>query len=144
MGLLGTSPLSNHPLAGGCRPQRGRGPAARESLPGAGGSLTHTPPCLRHVEAGYAMPAAAAGSSATGGAALVGAERWARVRNRSITRPGAVAPAPLAQEREEDDGGDWGRRRRLVSSRSNDNGASRPRAGETCQHFGEERVREGK
>ena len=39
MGLIGTSPLSNHPLAGGSGPGSGAGLVRAASLPGAGGTL---------------------------------------------------------------------------------------------------------
>lgn len=111
MGLLGTSPLSNHPLAGGSGPSAGAGLLRAESLPGAGGSLTRTPLMSQLIEKPVApsvMPAAAAGSSATGGAAPVGAGAMGQgAQSGGSTRPGLVAPAPLAQEREEDDEDDW-------------------------------------
>lgn len=50
MGLLGTSPLSNHPLAGGSGPSAGAGLLRAESLPGAGGSLTRTPLMSQLIE----------------------------------------------------------------------------------------------
>lgn len=110
MGLLGTSPLSNHPLAGGSGPSAGAGLLRAESLPGAGGSLTRTPLMSQLIEKPVApsvMPAAAAGSSATGGAAPVGAGAMGQgAQSGGSTRPGLVAPAPLAQEREEDED-DW-------------------------------------
>ena len=43
MGLIGTSPLSNHPLAGGSGPGSGAGLVRAASLPGAGGTLARTP-----------------------------------------------------------------------------------------------------
>lgn len=111
MGLLGTSPLSNHPLAGGSGPSAGAGLLRAESLPGAGGSLTRTPLMSQLIEKPVApsvMPAAAAGSSATGGAAPVGAGAMGQgAQSGGSTRPGLVAPAPLAQEREEHDEDDW-------------------------------------
>lgn len=77
----------------------------------AGGSLTRTPLMSQLIEKPVApsvMPAAAAGSSATGGAAPVGAGAMGQgAQSGGSTRPGLVAPAPLAQEREEDDEDDW-------------------------------------
>ena len=43
MGLIGASPLSNHPLAGGSGAGYGAGLVRAASLPGAGGTLARTP-----------------------------------------------------------------------------------------------------
>lgn len=115
MGLVGTSPLSNHPLAGGSGPSVGAGLLRGEALPGAGGTLARTPLIGELVDkpAGPAMqPAAAAGSSATSGAAPVGAGMGQGAQAGGSSRPGLAAPATLTQERDEaeedwDDGDDW-------------------------------------
>jgi hypothetical protein len=43
MGLIGASPLSNHPLAGGSGASTGAGLVRAASLPGAGGTGARTP-----------------------------------------------------------------------------------------------------
>ncbi|OSC35510.1 PPE family protein [Mycobacterium decipiens] len=111
LGLLGASPLSNHPLAGGSGPSTGAGLLRGESLPGAGGTLTRTPLMSQMIEKPVTpsmQPAAAAGSSTTGGTAPVGAGAMGQgAQAGGSTRPGLVAPAPLAQERDEDHEEDW-------------------------------------
>ncbi len=117
IGLLGASPLSNHPLAGGTGPSAGSGLLRGESLPGAGGSLARTPLMAELLERpiGPSMtPAAAAagagaGSSATGGAAPLGAGAMGQgAQAGGASRAGLVAPAPLRQEHDENDLADWG------------------------------------
>jgi len=107
MGLLGASPLPNHPLAGGSGPSTGAGLLRGETLPGAGGTLARTPLMTGLIDKPVSpsvMPAAAAGSSATGGAAPVGGGAMGQGAGAGgSTRPGLTAPAPLVQEREEDD-----------------------------------------
>jgi PPE-repeat protein len=112
--LLGASPLSNHPLAGGTGPTSGAGLMRAESLPGAGGSLARTPLMANLLDkAGPSMlPAAAtgagAGTSAAGGAAPLGAGPMGQGgHSGSATRSGLVAPAPLAQEHDENDFEQW-------------------------------------
>ncbi len=111
MGLLGASPLSNHPLAGGSGASTGAGLLRGESLPGAGGTLARTPLMSQLIDkpAGPAvMPAAAAGSSATSGAAPVGAGAMGQgAGSGGSSRPGIAAPAALTQERDENDEEDW-------------------------------------
>jgi PPE-repeat protein len=117
IGLLGASPLSNHPLAGGTGPSAGSGLLRGESLPGAGGSLARTPLMAELLESrvGPSMtPAAAAagagaGSSATGGTAPLGAGAMGQgAQAGGASRAGLVAPAPLRQEHDENDLADWG------------------------------------
>lgn len=117
LGLLGASPLSNHPLAGGSGASVGAGLLRGDALPGAGGTLARTPLMTGLIDkpVGPAMmPAAAAGETATGGAAPVGAGAMGQgAGSGGSSRPGLAAPAPLAQEREEqeedlwDDEDDW-------------------------------------
>ncbi|OBJ74758.1 hypothetical protein A9W97_10620 [Mycobacterium gordonae] len=117
LGLVGTSPLSNHPLAGGSGASVGAGLLRGDALPGAGGTLARTPLMTGLIDkpVGPAMmPAAAAGESATGGAAPVGAGAMGQgAGSGGSSRPGLVAPAPVAQERDEqeedlwDDEDDW-------------------------------------
>ncbi len=109
LGLLGASPLSNHPLAGGSGASLGAGLLRGEALPGAGGTFARTPLMAGLIDKpGPAMvPAAAAGSSATGGAAPVGAGAMGQGASGGSSRPGLAAPAPLTQEREEDHEDEW-------------------------------------
>jgi PPE-repeat protein len=116
IGLLGASPLSNHPLAGGTGPSAGSGLLRGESLPGAGGSLARTPLMAQLLEKPVGpsmMPAAAtagagAGSTATGGAAPLGAGAMGQgAQSGGASRAGLVAPAPLRQELDENDLADW-------------------------------------
>jgi PPE-repeat protein len=114
IGLLGASPLSNHPLAGGTGPASGAGLMRAESLPGAGGSLARTPLMANLLDkpGPSMMPAAAtgagAGTSAAGGAAPIGAGALGQGgHSGSATRSGLVAPAPLAQEPDENDFEAW-------------------------------------
>ncbi|KAA1250510.1 PPE family protein [Mycobacterium simiae] len=105
MGLVGTSPLSNHPLAGGSGPSMGAGLLRGEALPGASGTLARTPLIgeLLDKPAGPAVqPAAAAGSSATSGSAPVGAGGVGHGGQAGgSSRPGLATPATLTQERDE-------------------------------------------
>lgn len=117
MGLLGASPLSNHPLAGGSGASVGAGLLRGDALPGAGGTLARTPLMTGLIDkpVGPAMmPAAAAGESATGGTAPVGAGAMGQgAQGGGSSRPGLAAPAPIAQDRDEqeedlwDDEDDW-------------------------------------
>ncbi|MBX9641711.1 MAG: PPE family protein [Mycobacteriaceae bacterium] len=117
MGLVGASPLSNHPLAGGSGASMGAGLLRGDALPGAGGTLARTPLMTGLIDkpVGPAMmPAAAAGESATGGAAPVGAGAMGQgAHSGGSSRAGLVAPGPAAQEHDEpeedlwDDEDDW-------------------------------------
>ncbi|ORB87688.1 hypothetical protein B1987_19775 [Mycobacterium kansasii] len=113
MGLVGTSPLSNHPLAGGSGAGMGAGLLRGEALPGAGGTLARTPlisELLDKPVGPSVQPAAAAGSSATSGAAPVGAGAGAMGQGAQAggsSRPGLAAPATLTQERSDADEDDW-------------------------------------
>jgi PPE-repeat protein len=108
LGLLGASPLSNHPLAGGSGPAAGLGLMHAESLPGAGGSDPRTPLMSQLLDkaSGAVAPAAAgaaAGSSAAGGAAPMGA-MGAGAPSGAAARPGLVgSPALLAEHQGDDD-----------------------------------------
>ncbi|MHA7648814.1 PPE family protein [Mycobacterium sp. ML4] len=116
LGLVGASPLSNHPLAGGSGASVGAGLLRGEALPGAGGTLARTPLMTGLIDkpTGPAMMPAAAGESATGGAAPVGAGAMGQgAGGGGSSRPGLAAPAPAAQEHDEseedlwDDEDDW-------------------------------------
>jgi PPE-repeat protein len=117
MGLVGTSPLSTHPLAGGSGASVGSGLLRGEALPGAGGTLARTPLMTGLIDkpVGPAMmPAAAAGESATGGAAPVGAGAMGQgAQGGGSSRPGLAVQASAAQEQDEpeeylwDDEDEW-------------------------------------
>ncbi|MDP7706156.1 MULTISPECIES: PPE family protein [unclassified Mycobacterium] len=111
LGLVGASPLSNHPLAGGSGASVGAGLLRGEALPGAGGTLARTPLMTGLIDkpVGPAMmPAAAAGESATGGAAPVGAGAMGQgASGGGSSRPGLAAPAPVSQERDEPEEDLW-------------------------------------
>lgn len=122
LGLMGTSPFSNHPLAGGSGASTGAGLVRAASLPGMGGSAPRTPLMASLIDkAGPVSPAAvepvgaAAGASATGGTAPVGAGSGGSgamgptgQRGKSGgTKGGLKAPSPLTQDLGEDDGDDW-------------------------------------
>lgn len=109
IGLLGVNPLSNHPLAGGSGAGTGSGLLRSEALPGAGGTLARTPLLAELIDkpAGPAMaPAAAAESSATGGAAPIGGAMGQGAPSGSA-RPGLATPTALVHEQDErDENGD--------------------------------------
>jgi PPE-repeat protein len=117
MGLLGASPLSNHPLAGGLGPSMGMGLMQAEAVPGTGGSAARTSLMSQLIDkpaAGVAPAGAGAGSSAMGGSAPMGAMgAGAGAQSGAGSRPGLVAPGLLAAEHDEsehdgvDDQDDW-------------------------------------
>jgi PPE-repeat protein len=75
LGLIGATPLSTHPLAGGSGPRMGMGLIRSEALPGAGGTATRTTLMNQLIDKSSQVmsPAGAgAGVSAAGGAAPVG------------------------------------------------------------------------
>lgn len=105
VGLLGASPLSNHPLAGGLGPSLGAGLMRAESLPGAGVTPTRTPVLAQLID--KPAQSAMAGSSTTGGLAPMG---MAGQGAHGTVRPGLAVPAPYvgdADERHSDYGDDF-------------------------------------
>jgi PPE-repeat protein len=104
LGLLGASPLSNHPLAGGRGPSVGLGLMHSEALPGAGGTASRTSMLSQLIEKpapALASAGATAGSSATGGAAPLGmAGQGGQLGG--ATRPGLAAPAMVATDSRDD------------------------------------------
>ena len=122
MGLIGASPLSNHPLAGGAGPSSGAGMVRAASLPGAGGTSPRSSlmSSLLHQQenqllAAAVVPGAAAGA-AGGGLAPVGAGGGGMpmgmmghgTRGKSGgTRAGLTAPGPLTYDLAEDEEDDW-------------------------------------
>ncbi|MFW3113747.1 PPE family protein [Mycobacterium haemophilum DSM 44634] len=111
IGLLGASPLSNHPLAGGTGPTTGAGLLRAEALPGAGGSLARTPLLAELIDKPVAPAAASgagAGTSAAGGAAPVGAGSLGHgAQAGGTTRAALVAPARQSEVLDENDLEDW-------------------------------------
>jgi PPE-repeat protein len=120
VGLLGASPLSNHPLVGGAGPSAGAGLMRAASLPGMSGSPPRTPLLAKLIDKVDTMPeavepvGAAAGASATAGAAPVGgsggtppAGLGGQAPKSGGTKAGLKAPAPLAQDLGEEEGDDW-------------------------------------
>ncbi|GLE52675.1 PPE family protein [Mycobacterium montefiorense] len=110
LGLIGASPLSNHPLAGGSGSRMGMGLMRSEALPGAGGTAPRTSLMSQLVDKPTQVMApagAGAGSSAAGGAAPVGMGGAGAGSQAAATRPGLAAPALLAPHPDEDDVGDF-------------------------------------
>jgi PPE-repeat protein len=118
IGLIGASPVSNHPLAGGSGAGTGAGLVRAASLPGMGGSAPSTPimsslvgspeSSATSAKAG-AMGAAPGGGGAGpapvgGGGPMGGAGQHGK--NGSSSRPGMKAPTPLPADNDEDDD-DW-------------------------------------
>ena len=111
IGLLGASPGSTHPLAGGSGPSVGAGLSRADSLPGAGGSPPRTPLLADFLgrsdpTAAPATPVAAtgsaAGSSAMGsGAAPLGA--MGAGGQSSSTRSAPAVAQPLGGEDDDQD-----------------------------------------
>lgn len=120
MGLIGASPLSNHPLLGGSGAGSGAGLVRAASLPGAGGSSPRTPLMSNLIgsrEPGVAPVAVAAGAAAgvgaaglapVGGGAGMGQMGMLGQRGKSGTnKQGLTAPSPLEHDLGDDDGDDW-------------------------------------
>jgi PPE-repeat protein len=117
MGLIGTSPLSNHPLVGGSGAGYGAGLVRAASLPGAGGTVARTPLMANLVgetKPVAVAPGAAAGASAAGlapiGAGTGGAGPMGAMGQRGTSggsKQGLTAPGVLPQDLGEDEGDDW-------------------------------------
>jgi PPE-repeat protein len=114
IGLLGASPGSTHPLAGGSGPSVGAGMLRADSLPGAGGSPPRTPlladllgrsdPATAAAPSAGAAGGSAAGSSAMGsGAAPMGA--MGAGGQSSSTRSAPAVAQPLGREDDYEDEG---------------------------------------
>jgi PPE-repeat protein len=119
MGLIGASPLSNHPLVGGSGAGSGAGLVRAASLPGAGGTAARTPLMSKLVgeiepTPASVSPGAAAGGSAAG-LAPVGAGSGAggpmgmggHAGKSGGSKQGLMAPRPLAYDLAEDEEDDW-------------------------------------
>lgn len=120
IGLIGATPFSNHPLAGGAGPSSGAGLVRAASLPGAGGTSARTPmmanlvgdkmgAAVVNVDAGAAAGATVGGLAPVGGAgAGMGPMGMAGQGAKSGgSKPGLTAPAPLRHDLDDDDGEDW-------------------------------------
>jgi PPE-repeat protein len=121
MGLIGASPLSNHPLVGGSGAGAGAGLVRAASLPGAGGTAARTPLMSKlvgaeieptvspvSVAAGAAAGASAAGLAPVGsggGAGPMG--MMGHGAKSSGSKHGLTAPSPLAYDLGEDEEDDW-------------------------------------
>jgi PPE-repeat protein len=119
VGLIGASPFSNHPLAGGAGATSGAGLVRAASLPGAGGSMARTPTMANLVGQPVASasaavaPGAAAGAGGaglapvgSGGGGPMGAMGQKNGKSGG-NRPGLLAPALLPQDLGEDEDDDW-------------------------------------
>lgn len=116
IGLIGTSPFSNHPLAGGSGAGSGAGLVRAASLPGAGGTSPRTPLManlvgkdtdVAPVAVGAAAGATAGGAApiGTGGAGPMG--MMGQASKSAGAKAGLKAPAPLVQDLGEDDEDEW-------------------------------------
>ncbi len=116
MGLIGASPLSNHPLAGGSGASTGAGLVRAASLPGAGGTGPRTPLMANLI--GETKPVAVAPGAAAGGGAAglapvgagggMGPMGAMGQRGKSGgSKQGLTAPSVLPQDLGEDDADDW-------------------------------------
>lgn len=117
VGLVGASPLSNHPLAGGSGATSGAGLVRAASLPGAGGTMARTPlmaELIGQPSTGAGSPGAAAGGSG-GGLAPVGATggggapmgHMGQRGSSGGSKQGLTAPRVLPQDLGEDEDDDW-------------------------------------
>ncbi|MBB5163258.1 PPE-repeat protein [Mycobacterium sp. AZCC_0083] len=127
MGLIGASPMSNHPLAGGSGASSGAGLVRAASLPGMGGSSTRTPlmsslvaqPTESSPSASPVamVPGAAAGGSGAGSAPVnnsggagggpVGGAGHGSKGGGGSSKTGLLAPTLLPQDLGEDEEDDW-------------------------------------
>jgi PPE-repeat protein len=123
MGLIGASPMSGHPLAGGSGASSGAGLVRAASLPGMGGSAARTPlmsslvaqPIEPSVSPVAMVPGAAAGGSSAGSAPVgaggagggpMGAAGHGR-KGGSGAKTGLLPPTLLPQDLGEDEVDDW-------------------------------------
>lgn len=117
VGLLGVSPLSNHPLAGGSGPSVGSGLIRADSVPGSGGLLARTSLMAQLTDkpdaASSAPATASAAPSATAGTAPLGPIRHSAPISSATTRPGRAVRTLVLPELDQtdphswDDGEDW-------------------------------------
>jgi hypothetical protein len=120
IGLIGASPMSNHPLAGGSGAMSGAGLVRAASLPGAGGSMARTPlmsSLVGKLDAGISPAAVAPGAAAGGGGAglaPVGGAGGGPMgamghgsKGGGGSKTGLLAPTVLPQDLGEDEDDDW-------------------------------------
>jgi hypothetical protein len=114
IGLLGASPISTHPMAGGSGPSVGMGLMYSEALPGSGGSAARTSAMAGLIDKpaqGLASAANGAGSSASGGAAPMGMMGAGASSGAGVSaRPSEMTSAVLTYSDDDsmfDDGDDW-------------------------------------
>jgi PPE-repeat protein len=122
VGLIGASPTSNHPLAGGSGAMSGAGLVRAASLPGASGSAARTPlmsnlvaqPVVERpsVPPMAMTPGAAAGGSGAGAAPVGGAGGPMGAAGHGSkggggSKTGLRAPTVLPQDLGEDEDDDW-------------------------------------
>jgi hypothetical protein len=117
VGLMGASPMSNHPLVGGTGMSSGAGLVRAASLPGAGGMSARTPLMSNLVgkpevpstpiepePVGAAPGANGAGKAPVGGSGGGSPAGMAGERGKSGgTRQALLAPAPLPQSFDDED-----------------------------------------
>lgn len=119
-GLIGASPFSNHPLAGGTGPASGAGLVRAASLPGAGGTLASTPlmnSLIAQPAASAAVPVGAGAGGAGAGLAPVGAGAGGgpmggmggKAGKGGGKRQSLATPSQLAHDlgEDEDEDDDW-------------------------------------
>jgi len=114
IGLIGASPLSNHPLAGGSGAGSGAGLVRAASLPGAGGTAPRTPLLANLIgETKPLVPTGAAAGAGGMGLAPVGAgggggpmHGMGQRGKSGGSKQGLTAPSVLPQDLGEDED-DW-------------------------------------
>lgn len=118
-GLMGASPFSNHPLAGGTGPAAGAGLVRAASLPGSGGTLASTPlmnSLVAQPTATAGVPTGAAAGGAGAGLAPVGGSGgggpmggMGGAGKSGGKRQSLATPSQLAHDlgEDEDDDDDW-------------------------------------
>lgn len=119
VGLMGATPFSNHPLAGGTGPSSGAGLVRAASLPGALGSPPRTALLSSMLGiSGEAKPAASASAAgATGPVAPVGSgvgggggapvHAAKKEEQSGGTKDGLIAPTALTYDQSDDMDDDW-------------------------------------
>lgn len=114
MGLMGASPFSNHPLAGGSGAGAGAGLVRAASLPGMGGSMAQTPLMANLVgKPETPLPVGAGAGSGGTGLAPVGSGgggpmgMMGQNKKGGGAKAGLQAPSPLAHDLGEDEDDDW-------------------------------------
>ncbi|MGV0849243.1 PPE family protein [Mycolicibacterium phlei] len=115
VGLLGTNPLSNHPLVGGTGPAAGAGLVRAASLPGAAGTMARTPlmagligqTTTSAAATGAAAGASGAGVAPVGGPGGMGPAGLGQRGTSGGSKQGLKAPQVLPQDLGEDEEDDW-------------------------------------